>query len=148
MNPKTNLFVIQNLNLSIFLQNQDSFDSLLFLTRDNEKEFFNLHSLIESFWSQNLAKFDGLEAIYWVIGPKASYTDTRILNTWLKTFLLFKPQIKLVYLSLDLEVTREDAKDLEYISQQILEVKSDSNFIQPDVFWSRNKEYIKISVLG
>lgn len=143
MTDKNCLFVVQNLNLALFDGGKSDSKLLFFLERQNPKEFLDLEQKIQGFWETNIDTLKNIERIYWVIGPLASYTDTRILNTWLKTFTLFVDQIDFKYLSLDLEIPSE-TEDLQNIVDKILVESQDPKVLQPDIFWSRTKEYKKV----
>ncbi len=46
----------------------------------------NLAVKLEAFWKQNWPKIKDTEELLFWVGPKASFTDTRMMYIWLKTW--------------------------------------------------------------
>ena len=55
-----------------------------------ENRFLNLYQRFEGFWKQ--LEWAKAQRFLYFIGPKAGFTDTRIIHIWLKSLVYFYPQ--------------------------------------------------------
>jgi hypothetical protein len=76
------IYLNQDLQL-VQLMPDNSLDILASL---NPEPTLNLAIRLENFWRENWDKIKEAETIQYWIGPQASFTDTRMLYLWLKSW--------------------------------------------------------------
>jgi hypothetical protein len=78
-----------NQNLELFSTSKNSAELVDFLCpvfqegSKNLRSFLNLHEHFQVFWEKNLSEMQKTNKIQFLIGPQASFSDTRVIYIWL-----------------------------------------------------------------
>jgi hypothetical protein len=96
MTPKSILIYLDS-NVKLFTygfvnQNEHTDDLELIAQVDREEKNLNLFAKFESVWAglNNHFELSQKTTIYYLIGPHAGFTDTRVIYLWLKSWEMFE----------------------------------------------------------
>jgi hypothetical protein len=128
---KSIIFELNN-NLRVYAVtdsvNQEVVDLLLIRELEREGKVLELADKFETLWQdlEETGDLDGINEIYFLIGDRAGFTDTRMVYMWLKSWQMFNPE-KHFYLHRTSIVVTIDLIATEVLKNILVKAKSENN---------------------
>ena len=131
---KSIIFELNN-NLRVYAVstsvNQESFSLSLIREIHREEKGLELSNNFEFLWEDldTSGEFEGIDTIYFLIGLRAGFTDTRMIFIWLKSCMMFDPN-NTFYIKKILFDAPLDFLEQSLIKTLLVEAKEENNSFQ------------------
>ncbi len=104
-------------------ENTEILDLVELAALGEENGILNLADKFEILWERIEPEFGGLP-VFFIVGPRARFTDTRIVFTWLKTKAMFEPGFEFYIAKNNKPLSDLDSQELYHL---LLEIKASNS---------------------